>query len=226
MLRLSVIVPCLDEAPVIEATLQRVRSGAGVELIVVDGGSADGSLERARPLADQVIAAPRGRARQMNAGAALASGDILLFLHADTLLPFAYDTAVRESLADPAVVAGRFDVELEPSSPLLFLTGELMNRRSRLSRIATGDQAIFVRRSTFERLGGFAEIPLMEDIDLSRRLKRCGGMACLRQRVVTSSRRWRQRGIVRTILLMWSLRLLYFLGVQPQTLARVYLDVR
>lgn len=223
---ISVIVPALDEAPVLAATLKSAR-GAGVsEIVVVDGGSADATVEVARRFADVVIAAPRGRASQMNAGAARARGEVLLFLHADTTLPPGFDDAVLGALADPTVVGGRFDVRLLPDDWLVRLTGELLNLRSRSTRIATGDQAIFVRRSVFEELGGFPLIRLMEDVAFSALLKRRGRIACLRERVVTSSRRWRTRGVVRTILLMWSLRLLYFLGVPPDRLHRVYVDAR
>ncbi|MGH3054187.1 MAG: TIGR04283 family arsenosugar biosynthesis glycosyltransferase, partial [Gaiellaceae bacterium] len=175
---------------------------------------------------DRVLAAPRGRARQMNAGAAQACGDILLFLHADTLVPAGFAGAVTAACAAPGIVGGRFDVRLEPSSPLIHLTGELINRRSRLTHVSTGDQAIFIRREAFEQLGGYADIPLMEDIDLSKRMKRVGTIACLRQRVTTSARRWQKNGVVRTILLMWSLRALYFFGVSPARLQRVYAHTR
>jgi rSAM/selenodomain-associated transferase 2 len=161
----------------------------------------------------------------MNAGAAVARGAVLLFLHADTTLPGGFDQAVLAALHS-GCVGGRFDVVLAPGSPLLRLTGELMNLRSRWSRIATGDQAIFVRRDVFEASGGFPPLPLMEDIAFSRWLKRRGRIACLRQRVVTSSRRWRAGGVVRTILLMWSLRFLYFCGVSPARLHRLYSDAR
>ena len=223
---LSVIVPTLNEAPVLAATLQRARQPGVCEIIVIDGGSADQTCAVAAALADRVLSAPCGRATQMNAGAAHASGEVLLFLHADTLVPEAFADTVLTACGDPAVVGGRFDVHLQPSSPLLWLTGELMNRRSRLTHIATGDQAIFVRRDVFERLGGYAPIPLMEDIELCARLKRAGRIACLRQRVTTSSRRWRRHGVVRTILLMWALRALYFCGVSPAQLQRLYRHAR
>jgi rSAM/selenodomain-associated transferase 2 len=222
----SVIVPTLNEETVLSVTLQRAREPRVREIIVVDGGSTDSTLAIAAPLADQVIRAPRGRAAQMNAGAERASGDILLFLHADTLAPNGYAAAIIDACAQPGVIGGRFDVRLEPGTPLIWLTGELMNRRSRLTRISTGDQAIFIRREVFERLGGYADIPLMEDVDLSRRMKRVGGIACLRQRVTTSARRWHKQGVARTILLMWSLRALYFFGVSPARLQRAYTNTR
>jgi rSAM/selenodomain-associated transferase 2 len=219
---LSVIIPTLNEERCIAATLRRARAAGVREIIVVDGGSVDGTRAVAEELADLVLSAPRGRAAQMNAGAARASGAILLFLHADTLVPDGFAQAVGAACREPGVIGGRFDVMLTPSSPLLRLTGELMNWRSRLSRIATGDQGIFIRRDVFERLGGYADIPLMEDIDLSRRMKRAGRIACLPQRVTTSARRWQAQGVVRTILLMWSLRTLYFFGVSPSRLRRLY----
>jgi len=222
----SVVVPTLNEEGVLAATLDRARQPGVQEIIVVDGGSGDATAAVAAQHADLILSAPRGRAAQMNAGAAAAGGDILLFLHADTWLPDGFADAVGVACGDRAVVGGRFDVTLEPSSPLIRLTGELINRRSRLTRISTGDQAIFIRRAVFEQLGGYADIPLMEDIELSRRMKRAGRIACLRQRVTTSARRWRQDGVVRTILLMWSLRALYFCGVSPARLQRVYGNTR
>jgi rSAM/selenodomain-associated transferase 2 len=222
----SVIIPTLNEEPVLAATLERARQTGVHEIIVVDGGSTDQTRAVAARRADTVIAARRGRAAQMNAGAALASGDVLLFLHADTLLPEGFAPAVNRACAKPGVVGGRFDVDLQPSSPLIRLTGALMNRRSRLTRIATGDQAIFIRRDVFERLGGYADVPLMEDIDLSRRMKRAGRIACLRERVIASARRWQKNGVVKTILTMWTLRALYFCGVSPARLQRAYANTR
>ncbi|MFI5395816.1 MAG: TIGR04283 family arsenosugar biosynthesis glycosyltransferase [Candidatus Binatia bacterium] len=222
----SVIVPVLNEEGSIGETLRRARQPGVREIIVVDGGSMDQTRAVAQPLADRVLSAPRGRAAQMNAGAELATGNILLFLHADTLVPAGFAEAVAAACKTPAVVGGRFDVDLTPSTPLLRLTGELMNWRSRLSRIATGDQAMFVRREVFSRMGGYADIPLMEDVELSRRLKGAGSVACLRQRVTTSARRWQTHGVVKTILLMWTLRALHFFGVSPARLRRLYDDGR
>jgi rSAM/selenodomain-associated transferase 2 len=223
---LSVIIPTWNEEPSIEATIDAARHCRDCEIIVVDGGSTDRTIELARKQVDQLVEGPRGRAVQMNAGASVAKGDVLLFLHADTILPAGYDGEIARHLADRTVVGGRFDVALMPSSPLLWLTGELMNLRSRWSKIATGDQGIFVRRDVFAEIGGYENIPLMEDIAFTRALKRRGRIACLRQRVVTSSRRWRRNGIIRTIALMWTLRFLYFLGVRPSRLRRVYVDTR
>jgi rSAM/selenodomain-associated transferase 2 len=222
-LHLSIVVPVLNEAGLIAETLIRLQPlrERGAELIVVDGGSADGTAERAAPLVSRLVRAPKGRAIQMNAGARAAVGDILLFLHADTRLPAEADRILAEAFGDGAVW-GRFDVRLSGRHPLLRVVEILMNRRSRLTGIATGDQALFVRRDVFERAGGFPEIPLMEDIALSRRLKRIARPVCLRERVVASSRRWEDNGILRTILFMWWLRLRYFFGADPADLVRVY----
>ncbi|HVN87122.1 MAG TPA: TIGR04283 family arsenosugar biosynthesis glycosyltransferase [Candidatus Binatia bacterium] len=223
---ISIVIPVLNEAGSLPAALPRARAAQVRELIVVDGGSVDDTVAVARRYTEFILVGPRGRATQMNAGAAQATGEVLLFLHADTWLPAGFDAAVANALTDPRVVGGRFDVRLEPSSRLLRVVAALMNLRSRLSRIATGDQAIFVRRQTFERIGGFAEMPLMEDIAFTRALKRAGRIACLRECVTTSSRRWQRNGVLRTILLMWMLRLLYFCGVSPSRLRAMYTDTR
>jgi rSAM/selenodomain-associated transferase 2 len=209
-------VPVLNEAPGIRAALEALR-GVGHEIIVVDGGSEDGTPDLARPLCDRLLIAPRGRAFQMNAGARAATGDILLFLHADTGCP--PDAASAIAAAMKTRLWGRFDVDIEGSHPLLKVVAWSMNLRSRLTGIATGDQAIFVRRDAFP---GYEEIPLMEDIAFSRTMRRRGRPACLRQRVRTSGRRWESRGVVRTILLMWGLRLAYALGADPAKLAGKY----
>jgi len=225
-MRLSVIVPALDEEAQIETTLRRARRAGAAELVVVDGGSRDRTVAMATPFAERVIVGARGRARQMNAGATQATGDVFLFLHADTHLPAGGAAAIERALGHAAVVGGRFDVDLEPRTPLLWIVGELMNLRSRWSGIATGDQAIFVRADTFRALGGYGELDLMEDIDFSRRLKRAGRIAALRERVATSSRRWLADGPLRTIGRMWLLRFLYFAGVSPSRLRRAYADRR
>jgi rSAM/selenodomain-associated transferase 2 len=226
MMDIDIIIPALNEAPQIAAAIASARAPGVRTIIVVDGGSTDDTVAIAREHADTVISAPRGRAVQMNAGAERAAADILLFLHADTRLPERFDAAVLTALADPAVVGGRFDVSLEPSSPFLRLTAALINLRSRLSGIATGDQALFIRRAEFAALGGFEPIPLMEDVAFTRALKRRGRIACLRARVETSSRRWLRHGPLRTVLLMWWLRFLYFCGVPPAALKRRYADSR
>ena len=223
---LSIIVPALNEALSIVdhlAGLQPLRH-RGAEVIFADGGSSDGTAELASSRVDAVVTAPRGRARQMNAGAARARGDVLLFLHADTRLPPAADALVQRVLAAGAPAWGRFDVAIAGRHWLLPVVAWCMNRRSRLTGIATGDQALFVRRDVFEAVGGFPDIPLMEDVALSRRLKRAGRPLCLRQRVVTSGRRWESRGVLRVVVLMWRLRLAYFLGCDPARLAAAYGD--
>lgn len=217
--RLSIIIPALNEAGTIAQSLEALAPlrERGHEVLVADGGSEDGTRDIAALLADRVIVSPQGRARQMNAGAAAANGDALLFLHADTRLPASADELVLQALAKH--VWGRFDVRIEGRSSLLPMIGFFMNWRSRLSGIATGDQAIFVRRDAFQ---GYPEIALMEDIALSRALKRLGAPASLRERVTTSGRRWESHGVVRTMLLMWRLRLAFFLGAHPDELARRY----
>jgi rSAM/selenodomain-associated transferase 2 len=191
-------------------------------VIVVDGGSSDATAALCAQWSDRLIQAPRGRARQMNAGAACAQGDVLLFLHADTRLPDGAPGLVARALDTGAHAWGRFDVSIAGRSRWFPLIAALMNRRSRLTGIATGDQALFVRRETFHAVGGFPDQPLMEDVELSRRLRRLGRPACLHARVLTSGRRWEQHGVWRTILLMWRLRFLYWLGASPDKLARAY----
>jgi len=222
-MKLSIVIPTLDEAIEIEAALQALAPlrHRGVEVIVADGGSRDGTADLARPLADCVITAPRGRASQMNTAVTAAQGDVFLFLHADTRLPEDADTIVLESLARSGRAWGRFDVRIDGDG-LLRLVSLTMNWRSRLTGIATGDQAIFVTRAAFEATGGFPSIALMEDVALSAQLKRIGRPLALRARVITSPRRWRKHGTLRTVLLMWQLRLRFFLGADPAQLARAY----
>ena len=221
-MKLSVIIPVLNEASGIEAALAALSPfrARGVEIVVADGGSRDGTPEKARPLADRVIAVPRGRAAQMNAGAAVAKGDALLFLHADTRLPGGADRLVLDGLERSGRAWGRFDVRFDSGG--FGLIAFMMNWRSRLTGIATGDQALFVTRRMFERAGAFPAIALMEDVALSTKLKRGGRPLALHARVTTSARRWRRHGVLRTILLMWKLRLAFFFGADPAKLARVY----
>ncbi|HEU0298081.1 MAG TPA: TIGR04283 family arsenosugar biosynthesis glycosyltransferase [Longimicrobium sp.] len=223
-LRVTVIIPALNEAQGIVPTLRALQPlrARGHQVIVVDGGSEDATAELARPLADLVVASGRGRAAQQNAGAAAAAGEVLLFLHADTLLPPRADEAVIGGLAASGKGWGRFDVRLSGRHPLLRVVERTMGWRSRATGVATGDQAIFVRRDWFQRAGGFPPIPLMEDVALSKTLRRMGRPLCLRERVLTSSRRWEERGVARTVLLMWRLRLEYALGADPARLAEKY----
>lgn len=223
-MRISIIVPALNEAAQITPmlrSLQPLRT-QGHEIIVVDGGSNDGTPALARPLCDQLLDAPRGRARQMNAGVGVAQGDVLWFLHADSVAPATACEALLAACAQPSCAWGRFDVRLSGSHPLLRMVERLMNLRSRWTGIATGDQGIFVRRGLLERVGGFPDIPLMEDVALSRLLKRQARPVCLRECLITSSRRWEQGGVTRTILLMWRLRFAYWCGVPPDRLALRY----
>jgi len=221
---LSIIIPCLNEAECITETLAALGPARrrGAEVIVVDGGSHDDTVARAAAAADTVISASRGRAIQMNAGAARARGEILLFLHADTRPPGELDGLIIDGLNRASRSWGRFDVTIGGTHPLLRVVQAMMNFRSRVTGIATGDQGIFVTRTLFTAAGGYPEIPLMEDIELSRRLKRFAPPLCLKHRIVTSARRWEQNGVVRTILLMWRLRLAYWLGADPHRLAIRY----
>ena len=233
---ISVIIPTLNEERTIAATLARTASLGFDELIVVDGGSTDETpalLESYRLQTQSSALSPvhwvtaqAGRARQMNEGAKASRGEVLLFLHADTQLPRDATTVINRALADHRMVGGRFEVRFDRPSMWGTIISRMMNWRSRLSGLATGDQALFVRRPLFEQMGGFADMPLMEDIEFSRRLKRKGATAALTATVTTSFRRWEQQGPLRTILLMWTLRFLYWIGVSPHTLSRWYGLVR
>jgi rSAM/selenodomain-associated transferase 2 len=233
---ISVIIPTLDEERTILATLAHTASLGFDELIVVDGGSLDQTpvlVESYRRRAQappqspvRLVTAPSGRARQMNEGAKASGGEILLFLHADTQLPDDAKTMIETTLSDQQMVGGRFDIRFDHPSMWGTIISRMMNWRSRLSGIATGDQALFVRRQIFEQIGGFTDMPLMEDIDLSRRLKRKGGIASLTTTVTTSFRRWEQHGPLRTILLMWALRFLYWIGISPDRLKNYYGTIR
>jgi rSAM/selenodomain-associated transferase 2 len=223
---LSIVLPCLNESEGIAQALDALAPlrRRGAEVIVVDGGSTDGTTSRAEGRADLVIAGPCGRAAQMNAGAARARGDVLLFLHADTQLPQDADALICDGLAGSRLAWGRFDVAIAGRHALFPLIAAAMNARSRWTGIATGDQAIFVGRELFERAGGYPEIALMEDVALSASLRRHGPPLCVRQRVSTSGRRWEKHGVVRTVMLMWRLRLAYALGADPDKLAMRYVS--
>lgn len=225
---ISVIIPTLNEARIIADTLSHTAGLGFDELIVVDGGSTDGtaSIAATNMSGARVIAAPRGRARQLNVGAQASQGDILVFLHADTHLPLTARQEIVAAFTDDGIVGGRFDVRFDRPTVLGRIISTMMNYRSRWSGVATGDQAIFVSRRTFDQLGGFADIPLMEDIDFSRRMKRMGRLAMLQDHVVTSFRRWDAKGPVKTIVLMWGLRFLYWIGVSPHRLQHYYAAIR
>lgn len=220
-MRLSIILPVLNEAACLPAQLAALSS-LDAEVIVADGGSHDRSPDIARAAGVRVVPSEAGRARQMNAGSAVAHGDVLLFLHADTCLPASAVQRIHAALADQRRVWGRFDVRIEGRPRMLRVIAAMMNLRSRLSGIATGDQAMFVRRDAFEAVRRFPDQPLMEDIELSRRLRRISRPACLRARVTTSGRRWEKRGVWRTVILMWRLRWAYWRGVATDELARRY----
>ena len=223
-MKLSIIIPVLNEAQQLPHALEclaPVRE-RGVEVIIVDGGSEDETLAAAVRVGGRLVNSSKGRARQMNAGARIASGEILLFLHVDTALPENADRMIETAMCDRRRVWGRFDVHIQGRPWMLRVIAALMNWRSRISGIATGDQAIFVARSAFESVGGFPDQPLMEDIELCKRLRALSPPACLRARAVTSGRRWENCGVWRTIILMWRLRWAYWRGVPPSVLANVY----
>ena len=225
-MRISIIIPVLNEGGTIASTLESLVPLAVEEVIVVDGGSADRTRDIVAGTQAILSFSECNRSRQMNHGAELSKGDVLLFLHADTRLPTSAVTDISSALQDPQCVGGRFDVKLDSSSWIFQIIGRLINLRSRWTKVATGDQAIFVRREVFEVVEGFPDLPVMEDIAFSRALKQQGKVACLRTEVVTSSRRWEKEGIWITILKMWSLRLLFLAGVSPFYLKRFYSDAR
>ena len=222
MRRLTIVLPVLNEAAIVGAALAALAPlrARGAEIIVADGGSTDGTPQLAERFCDHVITAPQGRGAPLNAGAALGSGDALLFLHADTIIPENADRLIAAALALRAW--GRFDLNIAGRHPFLAVIARMINWRSRLTGIATGDQAIFVTRAAFIAVGGFPDLPLMEDIAISKRLKRLCRPFCIATPAITSGRRWERNGVVRTILLMWRLRLAYYLGVEPALLAQRY----
>ena len=230
---IAVIIPVLNEQKALPALLPVLIPLGFEEIIVVDGGSRDGTVDMARKMLEstsdsryRIISGPCGRASQMNTGAALADSEILVFLHADTQMPDNARQVITDAMDDPQCVGGRFDVRFPRDTGYAWMVSRLMNLRSRWSKISTGDQTMFVRRSVFEELGGFANIPLMEDIEFSSRLKRVGTIASLRVKVITSFRRWEQHGPLRTILRMWTLRAWYWLGWDPRRLQQYYETVR
>jgi rSAM/selenodomain-associated transferase 2 len=221
-LQTTIIIPVLNEAGHLAARLQALQGLRGqCQLVLVDGGSDDGSALIAERKVDKLVSSPKGRAKQMNAGAAVADGAILLFLHADTCLP---DSALDDMTRAVAEGHhwGRFNVSFDVQEPIFKMIAFMMNHRSRLTGIATGDQGLFVTKQAFQAIGGFPDIALMEDIAISKQLNKLGKPACLKAKVVTSARRWQQHGVIRTILLMWYLRLAYFFGADPDDLARIY----
>jgi rSAM/selenodomain-associated transferase 2 len=225
-MNISVVVPVLNEEKTIAASLRNLVPLAPHEIIVVDGGSVDSTRAICESFGVKVFTSERGRARQMNRGARQARGQVLLFLHADTRLPDSAFSDIAAALDDPRCLGGRFDVELEGEHWMLKVIGRMISYRSRATKVGTGDQAIFVRREAFEGMGGYPDIPLMEDIAFCRTLKRMGGVACLRSRVITSARRWEVDGLWRTILRMWTLKALYLAGVSPVRLKQFYADTR
>jgi len=225
-MRISLVVPTLNEEKNIAATVAAIRDLQPDELLIVDGGSTDQTPEICRGLGLNVLSSPRSRSTQMNLGAERATGDVLLFLHADTRLPPSALDDIRAAMNDRRCPGGRFDIKLDGDHWMLKIVGAMISFRSRITKVATGDQAIFVRRDVFKAIGGYPDIPLMEDIALSRVLRRVGRVACLRSRVITSGRRWEIEGIWRTIFKMWTLKSLYLLGVSPVRLKRYYADGR
>jgi len=222
----AIIVPLLNESVRLTKLLEMLTALGADEVMLVDGGSTDGSDLLLSASSFKWIRSNPGRAVQMNNGAALCKSDILLFLHADTEMARTALDSVKNAMNRTEFVGGRFDVRLSGDRPIFGLIAFMINLRSRLTGISTGDQCQFVRREIFEELGGFTEQPLMEDIAFSKRLKRSGRIVCLRDKVTTSSRRWQQHGVIKTILLMWKLRLYYWLGITPDRLAAIYRDAR
>ena len=223
-MQLSIVIPALNEAENIVATLaplQAVRS-RGVEVVLADGGSTDATRQHAAPLVDRIVESARGRATQMNAGAKIATGDILLFLHADSILPPDVGALIGNGLQSASRTWGRFDVTIDGQHFFLPVIAWFMNHRSRLTGIATGDQGLFMTRTAFDAAGGFTDMPLMEDVAMCAALRKTSAPLCLKKKIVTSGRRWEKHGVWRTIFLMWRLRLAYFFGADPAALHRAY----
>jgi len=219
---ISVIIPALNEAQYIATTLASLRPGPGIDIIVVDGGSRDDTAALARAHGATVLTSPPGRARQQNLGAAAASGNLLFFLHADTLAPPDYASLIRQTLSTPGVAAGAFSLQIAAPQPSLKLISTLANCRSRWLQLPYGDQGLFLHATLFHTLGGFPDLPIMEDVILVRRLRRCGRIVTLPQSVRTSARRWQQLGPLRTTAINQLMLLGYSWGIAPNTLARLY----
>ena len=229
----GIIIPTLDEARILSHALLCIQQLKFEEILVVDGGSqdltvqiAESSIQGSRQEYAKVFSSESGRAIQMNTGAAIARADVLVFLHADARLPAEARSAMEKALSDPECVGGWFDVQFEDSGWWAWVIGSLMNLRSRLSGVATGDHAIFVRRYVFKEMGGFAEIPIMEDVEFTRRFKKMGSVIPLREKVTTSFRRWEKNGPIRTIFQMWALRFFYWAGLSPRILRHFYRPIR
>lgn len=220
--KLSIIIPVLNEATNILRTISAAQTGTNIEIIVVDGGSTDGTLELVKTLSVQVVQTTPNRALQMNTGATLATGDILLFLHADTRLPSHFDPWVRQTLANPGTIAGAFQLKIDAKTPSLRLIEKGVNWRSRSLQMPYGDQAIFLKTTTFQDIGGFPPLPIMEDFELMRQLRRQGHIEIVPTSVVTSGRRWQKLGVLKTTLLNQLVILGYLLKISPQQLASWY----
>ncbi len=220
---LSIIIPVLNEAAIIRSILSRLQDRVGIEIIVVDGGSEDNTFELAQGEGVRVILSPqKGRANQMNAGAAIATGDIFLFLHADTQLPPDYLNLVKDTLALPNAIAGAFELAIDGDNKSLRWVEAMVKLRSRWFSLPYGDQAIFLTRTVFEEMGGYADLPIMEDFELIQRLKKRGKIAIAPAAVLTSSRRWQKLGVFKTTLINQLIILGYYLGIPPRQLRRLY----
>jgi len=223
---IAIIVPVFNEEGTLPALIANLRQLSVKDVLIVDGGSTDQTCQLLEDSALRRLSSPLGRAEQMNTGALNSSSDILLFIHSDTIIYSSHILAIQQAMRDASCVGGRFDVSLSGHGNALNVIAWFINIRSRLTGISTGDQCQFVRRAVFEAMGGFPEQALMEDIEFSKCLKRHGKIACLREQVVTSSRRWETHGVIRTVWLMWKLRFLYWLGVSPEKLSSMYRQVR
>ncbi|MGD9022720.1 MAG: TIGR04283 family arsenosugar biosynthesis glycosyltransferase [Deltaproteobacteria bacterium] len=224
-MKLSIVIPTLNEAAILSQALKRLEVQHH-EIIVVDGGSKDGTVDIARQYTPLVLISPQGRGLQQDKGARQARGDVIVFLHADTQLPIGYLRLIGRALANPSVVFGAFRLSIWPKEPALELVSLMANLRSRFLRMPYGDQALFVRRDTYIEVGGFRDWPVMEDVDLVRRLNRVGDFRLVEIPVRSSARRWKRENLVYTTLRNWSLICRYFMGASPHALARHYPHAR